>query len=94
VSDVSEEFAYRRRDIDALLDALDEAVELVKECNHEYRIAEDGRRQLQRQCDSAVAILQKAQTPVLPVGAYSLLALSWRDAIDTALAALGAEEMT
>jgi hypothetical protein len=51
-------------------------------------------KELEQQRDAAVTVLQKAQTPVLPVGAYSLLALSWRDAIDTALAALGAEEMT
>jgi hypothetical protein len=49
-------------------------------------------KELERQRDAAVAVLQKGQTPALPVGAYSFLALSWRDAIDAALAALGAEE--
>jgi hypothetical protein len=48
--------------------------------------------ELEQQRDAVVGILQKAQTPALPVGAYSFLALSWRDAIDAALEALGAEE--
>jgi hypothetical protein len=87
----AEEFVYRRREVGMCLDALDEAVELVKACNHEYRVAENGRRQLQQQRDAAVAILKSISVNRGDEHDYAVDALI---GIEAALTALGAEETT
>jgi RPA family protein len=85
----AEEFVYRRQEVGMLLDALDESVEFVKEVIREYWVAEDGRRQLQRQRDAAVALLRnEMERSYLD----DVTVESREVAIELALAALGAEE--